>query len=89
MIEKWSDKLRKNEKNSPIYKDKMKKNYHYKRHSIQFKTKQANYSLHTYKKWQNNHKDIILNIILHLKTWTFSQRLKNNNDKKRTLKKNT
>ena len=44
---------------------------------IQFKTKQANYSLHIYTKWQNNHKDIILNIILHLKTWTFSQRLKN------------
>ena len=54
---------------------------------IQFKTKQANYSLHIYTKWQNNHKDIILNIILHLKTWTFSQRLKNNNDKKRTLLK--
>ena len=54
---------------------------------IQFKTKQANYSLHIYTKWQNNHKDIILNIILHLKTWTFSQRLKNENDKKRTLLK--
>ena len=40
------------EKNSPLYKDKMKKNYHYKRHSIQFKTKQANYSLHIYTKWQ-------------------------------------
>ena len=35
---------------------------------IQFKTKQANYSLHIYTKWQNNHKDIILNIILHVKT---------------------
>ena len=43
--------------------------------------------LYIYTKWQNNHKDIILNIILHLKTWTFSQRLKNNNDKKRTLLK--
>ena len=31
---------------------------------IQFKTKQAKYSLHIYTKWQNNHKDIIL----HLKT---------------------
>ena len=56
---------------------------------IQFKTKQAKYSLHIYTKWQNNHKDIILNIILHLKTWTFSLRLKNNSDKKRTLQKNT
>ena len=55
---------------------------------IQFKTKQqANYSLHIYTKWQNNHKDIILNIILHLKIQTFSQRLKNENDKKRTLLK--
>ena len=52
---------------------------------IQFKTKQAKYSLHIYTKWQNNHKDIILNIILHLKTWTFSQRLKNENDKKKEL----
>lgn len=54
---------------------------------IQFKTKQAKYSLHIYTKWQNNHKDIIFNVILHLKTWTFSQRLKNENDKKRTLLK--
>ena len=54
---------------------------------IQFKTKQANYSLHIYTKWQNNHKDIIFNVILHLKTGTFSQRLKNENDKKRTLLK--
>ena len=52
---------------------------------IQFKKQQANYSLHIYTKWQNNHKDIILNIILHLKTWTFSQRLKNENDKKKEL----
>ena len=72
-------------KNSLPYKDKMKKINITK--DIQFKTKQANYSLHIYTKWQNNHKDIILNIILHLKTWTFSQRLKNENDKKRTLLK--
>ena len=86
MIEKWSDKLRKNEKNSlPYIKTKWKKINITK--DIQFKTKQANYSLHIYTKWQNNHKDIILNIILHVKTWTFSQRLKNENDKKRTLLK--
>ena len=53
---------------------------------IQFKTKQAKYSLHIYTKWQNNHKDIILNIILHLKTWTFSQRLKNDIKMKMTKK---
>ena len=56
---------------------------------IQFKKQQAKYSLHIYTKWQNNHKDIILNIILHLKTWTFSQRLKNENDKKKNSFKNS
>ena len=54
---------------------------------IQFKKQQAKYSLHIYTKWQNNHKDIIFNVILHLKIQTFSQRLKNENDKKRTLLK--
>ena len=83
-------------KNEVINWERMKKTLHYIKtkwkkinitKDIQFKTKQANYSLHIYTKWQNNHKDIILNIILHLKTWTFSQRLKNENDKKRTLLK--
>ena len=71
------------EKTLPYIKTKWKKINITK--DIQFKTKQANYSLHIYTKWQNNHKDIILNIILHLKTWTFSQRLKNENDKKKEL----
>ena len=86
MIEKWSDKLKKMKKTLP-YKDKNEWKKINITKQIQFKTKQAKYSLHIYTKWQNNHKDIILNIILHLKTWTFSQRLKNNNDKKRTLLK--
>ena len=87
MIEKWSDKLRKNEKNSlPYIKTKWKKINITK--DIQFNLKNNKQTtLYIYTKWQNNHKDIILNIILHLKTWTFSQRLKNENDKKRTLLK--
>ena len=64
-------------KNSPLYKDKNEWKKINITKQIQFKTKQANYSLHIYTKWQNNHKDIIFNVILHLKTWTFSQRLKN------------
>ena len=64
----------KNEKNSPLYKDKMEKINITK--DIQFKTKQANYSLHIYTKWQNNHKDIILNIILHVKYKHFHKDLK-------------
>ena len=45
---------------------------------IQFNLKNNKQTiLYIYTKWQNNHKDIIFNIILHLKTWTFSLRLKN------------
>ena len=54
---------------------------------IQFKTKQANYSLHIYTKWQNNHKDIIFNVILHLKYKHFHKDLKMKMTKKRTLLK--
>ena len=52
---------------------------------IQFNSKhnkQTTLSTYIYKMTKNA-KDIIL----HLKTWTFSQRLKNENDKKRTLLK--
>ena len=57
---------------------------------IQFNLKNNKQTtLYIYTKWQNNHKDIILNIILHLKTWTFSQRLKNENDKKKNSFKNS
>ena len=49
------------------YKDKNEKKINITK-DIQFKKQQANYSLHIYTKWQNNNKDIIFNVILHLNT---------------------
>ena len=54
-------------KTLPYIKTKMNEKINITK-DIQFKTKQAKYSLHIYTKWQNNHKDIIFNVILHLKT---------------------
>ena len=54
---------------------------------IQFKKQQANYSLHIYTKWQNNNKDIIFNIILHVKYKHFHKDLKIIMTKKELIKK--
>ena len=74
-------------KNSPLYKDKNEWKKINITKQIQLKTKQAKYSLHIYTKWQNNHKDIILNIILHVKYKHFHKDIKMKMTKKRTLLK--
>ena len=55
---------------------------------IQFNLKNNKQTtLYIYTKWQNNHKDIILNIILHVKYKHFHKDLKMKMTKKRTLLK--